>query len=296
MLTGHAASATSIAFSPDSRLLASGSLDRTVRLWGPQTGTVERVLSGHLGAVRGVAFAPDGKTLASGGAVEENAAVTGGEIRLWNPHTGKLRAVIGGLGSVNALGYSPDGRLLAAACQDGIRLWNTASSTPARVLTTRPSLSLAFRPDSLALAGGSPDGKIEVWSLKTGDSVQVLKVGNAQVYAVAYEHGRSSLAATGPDGSVARWDASLKGEQRALSGHLRSVLALAWSREGGLLAVGSGQLGEKGLLKVWAPPYREPVDTLQEGRAITGVAFSPDGALLAIANEDGVVRLLDVGR
>src|SRR5262245_45887160 len=65
-LHGHTRALCSVAFSPDGKMLASGSDDATVRLWDVATGTEMRVLRGHTGPVLTIAFSPDGATLASG--------------------------------------------------------------------------------------------------------------------------------------------------------------------------------------------------------------------------------------
>jgi WD40 repeat protein len=68
ILRGHTGPARSLTFAPDSRTLATGSDDTTIRLWDVETGLLKGVLVGHADWVRALAFSPDGNTLASGGA------------------------------------------------------------------------------------------------------------------------------------------------------------------------------------------------------------------------------------
>jgi WD40 repeat protein len=112
-LRGHTDGVRSVAFSPDSRLLASGSWDNTVILWDVET----RTLRGHTAPVWSVAFSPDGRLLASGSL--DNT------IKLWDVETGQeVRTLSGHNDWVLSVAFSPDGRLLASASQDGtVRLW-----------------------------------------------------------------------------------------------------------------------------------------------------------------------------
>ena len=75
-LKGHTTHVRSVAFSPDGKTLASGSYDKTIKLWNVASGKNTATLNGHTGWVISVAFSPDGKTLATGS--------TDGSVKLWD--------------------------------------------------------------------------------------------------------------------------------------------------------------------------------------------------------------------
>ena len=166
-VSGHTNDVNSLAFKPNSYVLASGSDDNTVRIW--DVGDRDNLrhvstLRGHTNSVLSVAWSPDGRTLAS--------ASNDGTVQLWNPNNGINFAVLRGhTDSVISVAWSPDGRILASGSSDHtVRLWDPDTHGTLRVLRGHVDLiaSLAFHPNGQTLASGGYDGTMRLWNPNTG--------------------------------------------------------------------------------------------------------------------------------
>jgi hypothetical protein len=215
----HRGAVYSLAFWPDGRLLASGSQDRTVRLWSLREGQLVGTLKGHSDNVNSVAVSPDGSLLASGSADKT--------VRLWSLSRGEPAGELRGHSeSVSTVAFSPNGRRLASGSLDQtIRLWSVSKGDEAGQWLCRcPIWSLASSPDGKLLASGSssPGGKllasggfddtIRLWTVPTGECNDTLEGHSGQIKSVAFSPNGKLLASADADGVILLWE--LGGQKR----------------------------------------------------------------------------------
>jgi WD40 repeat protein len=254
------------AVSPDGARLATGSQDRTVRLWDLESGSLVRASDEHRD-IRSLVFSPDGQLLATT-APEPDRRI--GLIPVKG--SSLLHTLVGHRQQVTHVVFFPDGKRLASASADrSVRLWSTDSGREMRGFPDFPSpvLALAVTPDGRRLAAACEDRSVSFLVLESGRPIPVFQ-GPRHARALVFSADGAVLAAAGDDGCVWVWQADRP--VRILEGHIAAVRELAFSPDRRLLASGS----DDNTIRLWDTQTWECLAVLaplREGWA----AFRPDG-------------------
>jgi WD40 repeat protein len=191
----------SLAFSPDGKILASGSKDCTIKLWEVSTEREISTLKGHRKYINSVAFSPDGKILASGSKDKT--------IKLWDVRTGReITTLWEHSYGVSSVAFSPDGKTLASSGGDKtIKLWDVRTGQKISTLNGHLSFvsSVAFTPDGKTLASSGGDKTIKLWDACTGQEISTLEGHSDVVDSVAFSPDGQTLASGSWDTTIKIW-------------------------------------------------------------------------------------------
>jgi WD40 repeat protein/serine/threonine protein kinase len=247
-LTGHEGKVSALAFSWDGQTVISAGEDRTIRSWNVGTegpgGTI-----GHCESpVITLAVSPGGYRVAAGSYEDAVYLFDISEQKLignWSAHDGQ----------VSALAFSSSGTHLLTAGRDGVaKVWS-ADSLELLVSCdglTRPICAATLSPDAETIATGSDDGRIFLFSARTGRNRRVLFGHEGEVLTLAFAGDGATLVSGGEDRIVRVWDVTTLGQRQVLAGHTGAVTSLAFLPKSGRILSASVDR----TLKVWSPDAR----------------------------------------
>lgn len=307
-LTDHSDIVKSVAISPNQNIIASGSLDQTIKLWNLSTGELIHTFTGHRSAVIDVAFSPDGKTLASA----SNHEFFDGSIKLWDVANKQFKQSLGNTLlalRTSCLAFSPDEQTLAnghigtTLIGGTIDIWNLRRSRIEKTLWGHvwEVNCLAFSKDGRILVSGGLDGAVKIWNWHRKELLHTLirpvdffgalaswfdsSVGI--IWCVAISPDGKTVAASGSEQPIQLWNTENGKLLRTFTEHSDSIYALAFSPDGETLASG----GADNTIRIWNFHTGELLETLEHLGPVKSIVFSYDGKILVSGSADATVKI-----
>lgn len=288
-LEGHTAPVRAVEISHSSTLAATGSEDKTIRLWDIPSGKLSKVIEGHGGQVLSLCFSSDDQFILSGSADDT--------IRLWETATGRCRRIFEQQGWISALGLSADLRYAVSAgsgsfSDNTIRLWDIEKGTCLRYMhlgssgTTALSLSSNGR---YVLTGGA-DGTLQLVDIMDGYVVRDLGKQKGAVHSVRMDIGRGLAVVGHQHGSLSLWNLREGRQILRFIGH-KSVLRDAALSSNGSLAVSGGR---DSAVRLWELSTGRCLRTFIHAEDVYSVSFSRDGRFVLSGSDDNTARLWDI--
>jgi WD40 repeat protein len=300
---GHSGSVLSIAFAPGARLLATASLDRTVKLWTLNPGKELKelkTLRGHGSAIWSVNWSPDGRSIATGSLDQSGA-------RLWDASVNDDLNPSPDITSYFASTFSAQNEILVfGETGKGQRvIWNLSTGQLWKHLRECGPLSnlrrqewqqvlvAAFSPTGKLLATGEEQGLIRLWDVGTGCEIKRLRGHSADVFGLAFSADGRWLVSGGKDEKLLLWgdlsDPSAH-QGKPLNGDIPASWRAAFSPNGRYLAwaAADGRVGlrdmDTGDTHIWG----------SRNLPVKAIAFSPDGKKFVTGGDDNTLLLWDM--
>lgn len=276
-----AGSVWSVAFEPDSDVVAMAVEDGAVRLWNWPQQTIDSTLEAHRGTIWAAKFSADDQHLVTAG--------DDGRLKVWRRASLELLKEFKHSNSVRGLAMSNDGKLFAGDRDGLLQVWSLDSDEP--LLTAQQPGAVYFvalSPDGKTVSSGGSEKTIHLWNAETLKPKLKLEGHAGSVYGLSFGPLGDRLASGGWDGTVRVWDVASGKLRHSWEGHKGDIWSITYSPDGKLLATG----GTEGAVKLWDAETGKLLATyLGHNTTVHTVAFNQDGALLGSGGRDGAVRI-----
>jgi len=298
---GHSKEVYAVSWSPDGKLIASGSSDESIQVWEATSGKIVLNYHGHShwigkGLVQSVTWSPDGKYIASGSWDKS--------VRVWNASTGNTISTYRSYYEiVESVAWSPDGKYIASGNRNGtVHVWDVSNGKNIRTFLGHHSnnpnvdvVAIAWSPDGKRIASGSWDRTVKVWnaiknSNKKNDYL-IFRGHSAEVNTLAWSPNGMRIASGGRDGLVRVWDSSNGALSFTYRAHTGYVVGVAWSPDGTRIA----SAGADKMVHVWDAATGKYICCYRGHAArVNAVAWSPDSTRIVSASNDRTAQVWQV--
>jgi len=299
VLRGHSAPATSVAYRPDGKQVATAGNDQTLRLWDPATGKQVDVLRAkaappNLDRNPRAAYNSDGSRIASYALGPDRGT---GTSRLWDASTGKEIAVLAKWQESNhPLAFSPDGKRVVVGSGEYVYLYDAVTGRQLAVLGPHGKMVglLAYSPDGKHIASAAPgqgaNDAIHLWDVKSCKEVAVLPTAFLDSLLFSPDGSRLVSGSNYPDNKARIWDAASGRLLTILAGHKNAIWKIDFSPDGRRAVTASSDQ----TARLWDAHTGKLLAVLggHTGPVWFGLS-SRNGARVVTASDDATLRLWD---
>ena len=276
-----------VAFSPDSALLATGSLNGIIRLWRLDDLTVPVTsLRGHEGGLLALVFYDQGRRLASSG--QDNT------IRLWDLESPSVNPAVleNGTNAAVSLAFDPNDRLLASASfSDGIRLWQIDALNVSPILLPGNYFKVVFSPvDRFLASAGTAQSYLRLWDLRSSARPQVITDHQDYIYSLAFSSDGKRLASGGGsvDKTIRLWRWNALDEPPVVLRDQGNINSLDFNNDDSRLLSSSWSDSSVRLWKLNQPTPTATVLPIPDSLSPWTALFNPDGKMLVTTGNGGI--------
>lgn len=300
-----------VALSSDGTKLVTANIDDKFRLWHLGDRTQEPIfINDTEQSVSALVLSPDGRILASSKTPHHNSPgmtqVENFRLQVWDTTTQEmLFSLPGDTEQIHTLAFSPDSRTLASLDIDGkVELWDVDTGTSQHILKKNEVWKRMsdFAPDGKYLATADSDGNVQVWDISTEPphqfaSFRVFEVNREDVFTLELSPDGKTLLVVSKSGTIRAWDITTGNQRFTVTGHIGSMLHLAFSKMGDTLT----SINSPNSIWLWAHFQHRQWD-VRTGKLLSthfldvmgAEKISPDGKTVLVDHLDGTLDITDI--
>jgi WD40 repeat protein len=293
---------TDVAFSPDAQKLLTATSEKSIVLWGLDTGVKARTFHGLRGSIESVDISPTGSLVAAAG--RRGAMV-------WREDGHPISAFEKHQATIWAIDFSPDGRELVTADADGvIRIWDARTGTQTNLLSLQgqagiepgtDATSAEFSPSGRFVLTAGDDGAARIWNLATGRVELLMQASTGPTRTASFSADGLRIVTASLDGNARVWRAERVASQGSEARQAQPLITLR-APSGQVLSASFGQddhtiitAESNGAARIWSTASEEEVAAFPQRSAVAlGASFSPtDGQKVVTSGANRNARIWD---